>query len=234
MTHPRRSRAQLAALALAGLFFAAYPAVRPYADETTMAGARAMASGAWIAAHSFAVLGFVLLALALPVLSGLRPDRAFSRGRAVLLATLGTALVLPYYGAESFGLHAIARHVVATDDPALLALTDGVRYQPVAITSFGIGLVLLAVAGALVGVSLWRARAALRWGGLLLATGLVLFLPQFFAPGPLRVTHGVVLAVGCLLLAGAGWRRLGSSTATQDPGQLTGEPPVTPSISAVM
>jgi hypothetical protein len=30
----------------------------------------------------------------------------------------------------------------------------------------------------------------------------VLFLPQFFATPELRIAHGVLLAVGCLMLAG--------------------------------
>jgi hypothetical protein len=77
----------------------------------------------------------------------------------------------------------------------------------------------------LVARQLWRAAADLRWGGLLLAAGPVWFLPQFFTPAPLRVAHGIVRTLGCLVLAAGGWRRA---------DQVTGWPPVTPSISAVM
>jgi len=224
MPRSAHSRARLVALALAGVLFAAYPTVRPYSDETTRSGAEAVASSAWIASHTFAMLAFVLIAVGLPVLGRWAPtDRG--AGTAPLLAWLGAGLVLPYYGAETFGLHAIARQAIATGDLELLRLFDTVRYQPVALAFFGVGLVLLAVAGVLVARCLWRAAAALRWGGLLLAAGLVGFLPQFFLPAPLRIAHGIVLALGCVVLAVSGWRRA---------DQVTGWPPVTASISAVM
>src|SRR5215468_4905264 len=54
------------ALAVAGPLFIAYPAVRPWHDENTVAGAtQSMSSGAWVAAHFFAMLGFILLPLGL-------------------------------------------------------------------------------------------------------------------------------------------------------------------------
>lgn len=223
MAQPLRTRTSMAALAASGLLFAAYQVVRPYADETTMEGARGMASDAWVAAHSFAILGFILLALALPAVLDLVGAGRPPHQRASLLAALGAGLVLPYYGAETFGLHAIGQQVVARNDLSLLALTNTVRYQPVAITVFGVGLVLLAAAGALVGYRLWRSPGGLRWGGLLLAAGLVLFLPQFFAPAPLRIAHGCVLALGCLLVAWSGWRQSpveGSSRTVTPSAQL--------------
>lgn len=233
-----RTRTSLAALASAGLLFAAYPLVRPYTDETTMAGARAMASSAWVAAHSFAILGFVLLVVALPDALAHSGVRRATNQRASLVAGLGAGLVLPYYGAETFGLHAIGQEVVARNDLGLLALTNSVRYQPIAIAAFGVGLVLLATAGGMIGVGLWQSggelrSAAVRWGGVLVAAGLVLFLPQFFAPAPLRIGHGLLMALGCVVLAVSGWRRR-QAPPSATVGQLTGEPPVTPSISAVM
>ena len=50
---------------VAGLGFAAYPAVRPYADETTYAGLAAMASDAWLLAHLLGVLAFAALPIGL-------------------------------------------------------------------------------------------------------------------------------------------------------------------------
>ena len=45
-----RTRAGAVALAVAGVLFLAYPAVRPWHDETTVAGAtRSMGSTAWVA-----------------------------------------------------------------------------------------------------------------------------------------------------------------------------------------
>lgn len=42
---PSAARSGALIISLAGLLFLVYPIVRPYSDETTMAGARAMASG---------------------------------------------------------------------------------------------------------------------------------------------------------------------------------------------
>lgn len=36
---------------------------------------------------------------------------------------------------------------------------------------------------------------------------MLLYLPQFFGPPPVRIAHGVLLAVGCLWLAGGLWSR---------------------------
>ena len=46
-----RARLGALALAVAGVCFAIYPALRPYSDEVTLAGARAFASNAWFASH---------------------------------------------------------------------------------------------------------------------------------------------------------------------------------------
>ena len=50
----------LIAFLVAGVLFLLYPVTRPWHDETTAAGAReSMASSAWVAAHFFAMLGFI-------------------------------------------------------------------------------------------------------------------------------------------------------------------------------
>jgi hypothetical protein len=60
------NRSGALALAMAGALFVLYPAVRPWNDESTVAGATAsMTSPAWVAAHFFAMLGFILLPLGL-------------------------------------------------------------------------------------------------------------------------------------------------------------------------
>jgi hypothetical protein len=188
------------ALAVAGVLFLLYPVVRPWDDETTAAGAQAaMASGAWVASHLFAMAGFVLVGLAL---LGLR-DRVGTTAVAVVWA--GAGLTLTYYGAEDFGLHAAAT-TAGTD---LLAVAEATRYNPVAVTAFGAGLVLLAVGAVLVG------RALKTPAGWVFAAGFVLFLPQFFTPAPVRIAHGV------LMLAGLGWLAidLGGERAAQRPVQ---------------
>ena len=212
MTRSSSRRLSAAMLAVAGVLFALYPAVRPYSDETTMDGAVAMAASAWLVAHTFAMAAFILLALTLrPVLVGL--ELTGRAARAVpTLGWLGVALVLPYYGAEVFGLQAIATEAIRADDPALLQLADSVRYGPVAMTSFGAGLVLLGVTGVLVAVSLRRSEPGSRIGGLAIAGGLVLYLPQFYGTPQLRIAHGVLLAIGCLMLAVGSLRRQPSAT----------------------
>ena len=52
-------------MVLAGIGFVLYPAIRPFSDETSLQGARAFGSTAWVWAHSLAIVAFVLLSLAL-------------------------------------------------------------------------------------------------------------------------------------------------------------------------
>src|SRR5437667_7585073 len=67
------SRVRLGALSLAvsGILFVLYPLLRPFSDESSLQGAEAFASTAWILAHLLAVVGFILLALGLLGLLGL-------------------------------------------------------------------------------------------------------------------------------------------------------------------
>ncbi len=189
------------ALAFAGVMFLLYPAVRPWHDESTVAGARAsMSSGAWVASHFFAMLGFIAVPLGLLALRAVVCSRLSFL--ALVTAWIGAGLTLPYYGAEDFGLHAIAR----SQTPDLLDVVDQVRYNPVAITMFGLGLILLAVAGILTAVAVWRSGVLPRTAGVLFAVGFALFLPQFYLPAAARIGHGVIVAAGCFWLAFALWR----------------------------
>jgi len=207
-----RARMGAVALAVAGLLFLAYPAVRPWHDEATVAGATAsMSSQAWVAAHLFAMLGLILLPVGLLGLLGLlsttRSERlAFT---ATVVTWIGAGLTLPYYGAEDFGLHAIAGPKGAGSN--LLDLVDAIRYQPVAITIFGTGLILLAVGAILTAMAVWRSGLLPRWSGTLFAAGVTLFLPQFFAPAPVRIAHGVLMAIGLIVIALAMWRNASSA-----------------------
>ncbi|MGW6932434.1 hypothetical protein ACWGE0_20440 [Lentzea sp. NPDC054927] len=173
-------------LAAAGLLFLLYPAFRPWEDETTAAGAAAaMGSTAWVASHLFAMIGFILVPIAL-----LEIHRT-----AAITFWVGAGLTLPYYGAEDFGLHEIA------GQPNILELAEAVRYNPVAVTTFAVGLVTMGVAAVMVALKL-RTTAAI-----LFAAGFALFLPQFFTPPAARIAHGVLLAVGCVWLAWESTRR---------------------------
>lgn len=194
------------------LMFALYPAVRPYADETTLAGAEAMASSAWVAAHSFAMVGFVLLVAASGALRRVLRGTPGARLAWQALATtgLGVAFTMPYYGMETFGLHAVGTRAVQAQDASLLELADAMRFGSVQLTTFAVGLVLLAVGTGLLAAAVRRSRMLPRWSGMTMAVAFALFVPQFYAPPGIRIAHGMLLAVGALILATALWRAGGS------------------------
>lgn len=195
------------ALGAAGVLFVLYPAVRPWHDETTTAGAvESLGSTAWVASHAFAMLGFVLLTLGLlavrDLVEGAAGERPARTARAaVVTGWVGAGLTLPYYGAEDFGLHAVARAAAAGEGIDVLGTVDAVRYQPLAVTMFGVGLVLLAVGPVLAALAVRRSGVVPSAGAVVLAVGMALFLPQFFAPAPIRIAHGVLVGLGCLWLA---------------------------------
>jgi hypothetical protein len=207
------SRSGALALAVAGVLFVLYPAVRPWQDESTVEGAtQAMNSGAWVAAHLFAMVGFILVALGLLGLwNAVRRTRAERLALAAVVTTwIGVGLTLPYYGAEDFGLNAIARKAAEGQVSDLLGLVEAVRFSPVPITTFGLGLLLLAAGAVLAAVASWRSGVLARSSGILFAAGFVLFLPQFFTPPAVRIAHGVLVAAGSIWLAVALWRASGA------------------------
>jgi len=180
-----RTRLAAVALAVAGVLFLLYPALRPWADESTAEGAlHAWSSPWWVATHLFAMIGFILVPIAL-----LHIHRT-----AAITFWVGAGLTLPYYGAEDFGLHAIAAQ------PNILELAESIRYNPVAVTTFAAGLVTMGVAAIMVALKL-RTTPAIAF-----AAGFALFLPQFFTPPAARIAHGVLMIVGCVWLAWASAR----------------------------
>jgi hypothetical protein len=189
-------------LGLAGVLFLLYPVVRPYADELTMQGAEAYASTAWVAAHLFAMIGFILIPLGL---------RGVVGERAVVVTWIGAGLTLPYYGAEAFGLHALGLRAISEQNPALLTMADGIRYNPAAIAMFALGLLSLAVGMVMAAVAIRRSGVLSRWSGVPLAVGFALFIPQFFGTPPLRMAHGALLAVGFAWVAVEMWRKSASA-----------------------
>lgn len=191
------------AFVVAGLAFAAYPALRPWAPEPGPAGADALGSTAWLVAHALGMLGFVALALGLRAAAGARPawHGVMSLRRVETRAWVAVALLLPYYGAEAYGLNALGRHVSATGDVGALEIADSFRYAPFEMTTFALGLGALALVGGNLLIGPWREGGAARWGGLLAGAGLLTYLPQFFGSAEVRVAHGAVLAVGLLLTA---------------------------------
>lgn len=186
--------------AATGAAFLLYPAVRPWGDETTLSGAAGMASTPWIVAHLSAVAGFIALPLSLLALRDLLRSRT---SLAALLTTwIGAGLTLPYYGAEVFGVREAAAQARREHDAALLVhLTDAIRYQPAAATMFALGLAAIGAGAILAAVAITRSGRWNRWTGVPMAAGFALFIPQFFAGAPLRIAHGVLIALGCAWLA---------------------------------
>lgn len=172
---------------LAGVLLLVYPVLRPWDDETTLAGVVAWDGDAWILSHTAAMLGLMATSAAAIL------DVAVRRPIAVLVV-VGTAFVLPYYGAEAFGLPMVGELARQSGDVATGDVAEDFRYGVVPTIFFGVGLVTLAVAGV-------RLLLTRRPGAGLLGFWLVAFLPQFFAPAPVRIAHGVVALVAGVLLA---------------------------------
>jgi hypothetical protein len=190
------------AFAVAGVLFVLYPAVRPFSDEVGLEGAAAFGSTAWIVAHSFAIVGFVLLVLGLFGLY-LRLQATQGEGAALIalvLSWIGVGLVLPFYGAEVFGLHAIGQEALKENNGALVSLAGAVRGQP-GLAFILSGLVLLAVGIIVSATAVWRSGVIAKWTGIPLAVGFALYIPQYTAPQFLRVAHGLLITVACLLIA---------------------------------
>ncbi len=204
MTTVSSSRVRLGAvsLVLSGILFVLYPLLRPFSDEASLQGAAAFASTAWILAHLLAVVGFIFVALGLLGLSSTLQHTAARRlaSVALVLTWIGVGLILPYYGAEMFGLRALGQEALRQHSSALLSLVDTVRLGPGAIV-FVVGLLLLAAGAVLVAIAVWRSGTLSRWSGIPFALGFVLYLPQFFGTQPIRVAHGLLVALGCIWVA---------------------------------
>lgn len=216
-----RIRLGAAALGLAGVMFVLYPVFRPWHDESTPQGAAAsMASANWVVSHFFAMIGFILAPLGLLALSRLvAGTRGGSLAATAFAATwIGVGLTLPYYGAEDFGLHTAATWGV----PDLVAFAEALRFNGLAVTLFGIGLILVGAGGVLAAVAVWRSGVLAKASGLAYAAGMALFLPQFFTPASVRVGHGILLGAGAAVLAVAIYRASGQGRVRRIEGERTG------------
>ncbi|NNG38020.1 hypothetical protein HJ588_01850 [Flexivirga sp. ID2601S] len=195
-----------------GVLMALYLLARPYGDRGSDADlAAALSSGWWMVAHVAGILALAQFARTALRLADVITGVTARLGRWAALA--GLTLVLPYYGAEAFELHVIAQRSSVGGDS--LALVDQVRTQPAAMTMFGLGLLLLAVAAVCVAVAWQRATAGRgRWAAWPLAAFVILLLPQFYLPAPGRMAYGVGYALAATLLAVTAWHR----PATAEPG----------------
>jgi membrane protease YdiL (CAAX protease family) len=190
------------AFVAAGLLFVLYPAIRPFSDETSLQDAAAFASHSWLVAHTMGMAAFVLMTLGLLGLHTHSQTTASTRRslRAVVVSWIGTSLTLAFYGAETFGLAAIGPRALEHDDMSLITVADTIRLGP-GIGFLTVGLLALTVGMGMSAAIIWRSGGQPRWSGIPLAAGLALYLPQFVAPQSLRIAHGALMLVGCLLLA---------------------------------
>lgn len=190
------------ALALAGLCFVLYPVLRPFSDEASMQGAAAFASTPWLVSHILAITAFIMLGLGLQAvavgLDALRGTSWVDWG--LPLYWVGTGFVIAFYGAETYGLHALGQAALNRQEASLLELAQAVR-SGTGLLLFVMGFLAMAVAAIGLAVALRRSEQFGRWVGLPLALGMALYIPQFFWGQPLRVAHGVLLGWGCVWIA---------------------------------
>lgn len=198
---PRPHRLLAPIAGVTGVLMAAYLLLRPYGDAAggeTPAAAAAFASPLWIWSHLVGAAALVALAALWALVS---------TGAVRWVALASVALVLPYYGAETFALHVIG--IRAQIQQNYLQLVPEVRDNSVAISLFGVGLIALAAAGVAAAMR-WR-RAQAREGYrdrtayalLPLAVVATLFLPQFFLPPAGRIGYGLVFAAAAAYAAHA-------------------------------
>jgi hypothetical protein len=162
---PAVARWTAVAFAAAGVLWALFPLLRPWADKLPVPSddlAAAWASDAWIFAH---LVGIASLGLLAPALLGLRRLLAATGGRggtlltwATALAWIGAAGASLYYGAEMFGVRTFAEASQRRGDASLLDEVQVLREQPIAVVLFGVGLLLIAAAGVLAAIAMFRAR----------------------------------------------------------------------------
>ena len=141
--------------------FALYPALRPFSDEKSLDSARAFASTRWLVAHSLGIAAFILLAVGLfAVYEHIQDTTAHRTARAgLLLSWIGVGLVLPYYGAEVFGLHAAGQQALTTGDIGTFdTLIHAIRWEA-GIWFIIAGLLLLAAGTITFAVAVWRSAA---------------------------------------------------------------------------
>jgi hypothetical protein len=207
-----------AGLVVSGLAFAAYPALRPYGPEAGLAGAADFGDPAWLVAHVLGMVGFVALAFALRAAAATTPWPWTGQPvrKAETRMWIAVTLLLPYYGAEAYGLHELGRYAADHGDPGVLDVADAFRYAPFEMTTFALGLFVLVLVGGRIAHGLWRSGRLGRSAGILTGLGLATYLPQFFGTPEVRIVHGAVLGLGLVLMAVSALRSSTAPVAAND------------------
>ncbi|WP_062051938.1 hypothetical protein [Bacillus sp. JCM 19034] len=191
-------------LVISGILFVLYPALRPFSDESSLQGAAAFSSTEWLLSHILAIVAFTLLPLGFYGFQySLQNSLTYW---AFVFCLVGVGLTLPFYGGETFGLYAIGLEAINQQSVDLLSQADIVR-SGFGLVMFVIGLLLVAIAAILLTIALWTSNKYLKFSGIPLTLGMILYLPQFFFDQPLRVTHGMLVAIGCIWIAIELWSK---------------------------
>jgi hypothetical protein len=195
-------------LGISGILFVLYPAIRPFSDEASLEGAAAFASTEWLVAHILAIVAFTLLPIGLLGLYISLQDTALKplMYSAFVFCLVGIGLTLPFYGGETYGLHAIGLEAINQKAADLVSLANVVR-SGTGLIMFLIGLLVLATASIIVAITIWRSGRYQKWSGIPFAVGMTLYIPQFFGGQPLRLAHGLLVTLGCLWIAVGLWRQ---------------------------
>lgn len=209
---PRECRPLITAgsLTAAGLLFIAFPIFRPWGDKDGFtdagqeASAEAFASAGWLAAHTFGMFAFLLIAIGFCGLRLHLSNNSAERlsGIGAVLSLVGAGLVLPYFGMETFALHYVANHYDASE---AVVLADGMREHALAMTLFGLGLIVVAIGAIVMAVAVAKTDAINRWSAFVMAAGITLYLPQFFLPPAGRIIHGLILGLALIWMAWSLW-----------------------------
>ncbi|NLU61488.1 hypothetical protein HCA61_04325 [Rhodococcus sp. HNM0563] len=191
MNHENPQRRTVAAtlLVVAGILFALFPLTRPFAPGGGADTLEQFGSIWWTVAHLVGAAAFLLTAFAFAELH-IAP-------RATAAIGVGSALTLLYFGSETFALH----ELTAVDGDTALELAELIRTGTAAMIAFGVGLLLVAVGVIVVLVSAVRRRWTPVLPAGITAAGFLLYIPQFFVSPTLRIAHGVLMLIGCALVA---------------------------------
>ena len=198
-----RRHVDAALLALSGLFFLAFPVIRPFGDGSgdPKVIAETFASAAWVVAHVLGLLALILLALGL---HGLIP---FARNQNLayagfLISTIGAGLTVAFFGAEAFGLHSIGEQALREGRTDALELANDLRFGP-AIFVMLAGLPAVVIGTCIVAFALWGSSLP-RWSVAALAVGVFLWAVVLGVASPnqpIRIAESLLLAAGSWALA---------------------------------
>jgi hypothetical protein len=192
-------------LILSGIFFILFPLIRPFFDETTLEGAVEFASARWVVAHVFGMVGFILLSIGFLGVYLVQRRTGLERRAflALILCWAGTGLTLPFFGVEAFGLQVIGETAAEQQSTLILGMVNEVRFGS-AVMSILIGLLIIAAAAIILATAVWKSGMLPRWGGVPLAAGFAVYIPQLQGAllfRPIRIAVGIVITAGCVLIA---------------------------------